>query len=58
MLKAMGNAPLPIGLSGAVSFDGTLNGRFRAPQVAGHLLATNFTYLYASDGECSGAARS
>ncbi len=46
MLKAMGNAPLPIGLSGAVSFDGTLNGRFRAPQVAGHLLATNFTYLY------------
>lgn len=47
MLKVMGNAPLPIELNGAASFDGTLNGRFRAPQVAGHLQATNFTYLYA-----------
>ena len=48
MLKAMGNAPLPIELNGAASFDGTLNGRFRAPQVAGHLQATNFTYIYTS----------
>ncbi len=48
MLKAMGNAPLPIELNGAASFDGTVNGRFRAPQVAGHLQATNFTYIYTS----------
>ncbi len=48
MLKAMGNAPLPIELNGAASFDGTLNGRFRAPTVAGHLQATNFTYIYTS----------
>jgi len=46
MLKAMGTAPLPMELDGAASFDGTVNGRFRAPQVAGHLQATNFTYVY------------
>jgi len=47
MLRAMGHAPLPIELEGTVSFDGTVNGRFRAPQLAGHLEATNFTYIYA-----------
>ncbi|MGA2905301.1 MAG: hypothetical protein ABSD98_15840, partial [Candidatus Korobacteraceae bacterium] len=46
MLTAMGNAPLPVELAGALSFNGTLNGRLRTPQVAGHLQATNFTYNY------------
>ncbi len=46
MLTAMGNAPLPIELGGAASFNGTLNGRLRTPQIAGHLQATNFTYIY------------
>ena len=46
MLKAMGNASLPIELNGTASFDGTFNGPYRAPQVAGHLQATNVTYIY------------
>jgi translocation and assembly module TamB len=46
MLKAMGSTPLPIELNGAANFNGTLSGRWRAPQVAGHLQATNFTYIY------------
>jgi len=47
MLTAMGNAPLPVELVGAASFNGTLNGRLRTPQIAGHLQATNFTYIHA-----------
>ena len=46
LLKAMSNGPLPIELDGTANFNGTLNGRWRAPQVAGHLQATNFTYIY------------
>ena len=46
LLSAMGNAPLPIELSGQATFDGTLSGRLRSPQVAGHVEATNFTYIY------------
>jgi translocation and assembly module TamB len=46
MLSAMGNAPLPIELAGSASFDGTLSGRLRSPQIAGHFEAANFTYLY------------
>ena len=46
MLTAMAAAPLPVELAGATSFKGTLNGRLRAPEIAGHLQATDFTYIY------------
>ena len=46
LLTAMGNAPLPVELGGSANFTGTLNGRIRTPQIAGHLQVTNFTYLY------------
>ncbi len=46
LLTAMGNAPLPVELGGSASFTGTLNGRIRTPQIAGHLQISNFTYLY------------
>ncbi len=46
LLTAMGNAPPPIELAGAARFNGTLSGRLRTPQIAGHLQATNFTYIY------------
>ena len=46
MVTAMGNPPLPVELAGGLSFNGTLNGRLRTPQIAGHLQATNFTYNY------------
>ena len=38
--------PLPIELAGQASFDGTLRGRLRSPDIAGHVQATDFTYLY------------
>ncbi len=46
MMSAMSNAPLPIELAGSASFNGTLGGPLRAPQIAGHVQATNFTYIY------------
>ena len=46
LLRAMGNAPLPVELAGEASFNGTLKGRLRAPQIAGNLQATNFSYIY------------
>ena len=46
MLTAMGNTPPPIELAGAASFSGTLSGRLRTPQIAGHLQATNFVYIH------------
>ncbi|MGA2369860.1 MAG: translocation/assembly module TamB domain-containing protein [Candidatus Korobacteraceae bacterium] len=46
MLTAMGNAPPPIELAGAAHFSGTLSGRLRTPEIAGHLQATNFTLIY------------
>ncbi len=46
LLTAMGAAPVPLELDGNLSFDGTVNGRLRAPQIAGHVQATNFAYLY------------
>ena len=48
LLAAMGNAPLPIELGGEAKFDGTLQGRLSSPQIAGHLQAANFTYIYTS----------
>ncbi len=41
-----GSAPLPIKLAGSASFNGTLSGRLRFPDIAGYIQATNFTYLY------------
>ncbi|MGC2111425.1 MAG: translocation/assembly module TamB domain-containing protein, partial [Candidatus Korobacteraceae bacterium] len=46
LLVAMGNTPPPVELGGELNFSGTLNGRLRAPQIAGHLQATNFTCVY------------
>ncbi len=46
LLSAMGNSPPPIELAGAASFDGTLSGRLKNPQIAGHVQASDFTYLY------------
>jgi translocation and assembly module TamB len=46
LLAGMGSAPPPFELGGTLSFDGTVNGRLRAPQVDGHLQATNFSVFY------------
>lgn len=46
LLAAMGAAPLPIELSGSINFAGTVNGRWSAPQIAGHLEANDFNYIY------------
>ena len=46
LLTAKGSPPPPIELAGAASFDGTLSGRLNDPQIAGHVQASDFTYLY------------
>ena len=46
MMAAIGNAAPPIELAGTASFNGTLGGRLRAPQLVGHVDATDFTYVY------------
>ncbi len=46
LLTAMGAAALPIELGGNANFTGTVNGRWSAPQIAGHVEATDFNYLY------------
>ena len=46
LLTAMGASSLPVELAGEAEFNGTLQGRIRQPEIAGHLQATNFTYLY------------
>lgn len=38
--------PLPVELAGNASFDGTVSGRLRTPQIAGQVQATNLTYVY------------
>ena len=45
-LSAMGNSPVPIELAGEAEFNGTLEGRLRELQIAGHVQASNFTYVY------------
>ncbi|HUI83126.1 MAG TPA: translocation/assembly module TamB domain-containing protein, partial [Candidatus Binatia bacterium] len=45
-LAAMRVTPPSVEFAGSASFSGTLNGRLRSPQIAGHLQATNFTYTY------------
>jgi translocation and assembly module TamB len=46
LLTAMGNAPPPVELAGEVNFTGTLSGRLKDPQIAGHVQASDFTYIY------------
>ncbi len=42
----LGGGVLPVDLAGEATFDGTLSGRLRSPQLAGHVQATDFTYFY------------
>jgi translocation and assembly module TamB len=56
-LTAMGSAPLPVELAGTASFNGTVNDRLRSPRIAGHLQATNFTYVYVPTPKLSSAQR-
>ncbi len=46
VLTAVGQAPMPVELSGQAGFTGTINGSLRSPEIAGHLQANQFTYLY------------
>ncbi|MGA9566522.1 MAG: hypothetical protein WBS19_13430, partial [Candidatus Korobacteraceae bacterium] len=49
LLSAMGQSSMPVDLSGRASFNGTLSGRLDRPDIAGHLLATDFTYVYTAE---------
>jgi len=46
VLTSLAHAPVPLELKGQAGFTGTINGSLRDPEVAGHLQATQFTYLY------------
>ena len=46
LLTAMGSPPPPVELAGMASFNGTLSGRLKDPQIAGHVQASDFTYIY------------
>jgi translocation and assembly module TamB len=46
VLTALDQAPMPVELSGQAGFTGTINGSLRRPEIAGHLQASQFTYLY------------
>jgi translocation and assembly module TamB len=46
VLNVVGQPSLPLDLGGEASFNGTVNGSTRDPQVAGQLRATGFTYVY------------
>ncbi len=46
LLTALGNAPPPLVLAGQASFNGTIAGRLQRPDIAGHVQATNFSYVY------------
>ena len=43
---ALGYAPSPIELAGEANFKGTVSGRLADSQIAGHVQASNFTYIY------------
>ena len=45
-VTALGYAPSPIELAGEANFKGTVSGRLPDSQVAGHLQASDFTYIY------------
>ena len=46
LLNALGSPPPPVELAGTATFNGTLSGRLKDPQIAGHVQASDFTYLY------------
>ncbi len=46
LLTAMGSPPPPVELAGIATFDGTLSGRLKDPQIAGHVQASDFSYVY------------
>ena len=46
LMSAMGQSAVPVELNGRASFNGTVNGRLDHPDVAGRLLATDFSYVY------------
>ncbi len=46
LLTAMGSPPPPVELAGGASFNGTVSGRLNDPQIAGHVEASDFTYIY------------
>ena len=46
LLSALGEPSVPIELNGRASFNGTLSGKLAHPDIAGRLLATDFSYVY------------
>lgn len=46
LLTAMGQSSVPVELNGRASFNGTMSGSLDHPDIAGRLLATDFTYVY------------
>ncbi len=46
ILNAFGQPALPVQLAGQASFHGTISGELRHPEIAGHLQATQFSYVY------------
>jgi translocation and assembly module TamB len=46
LLAAMGQSQVPVEINGRASFNGTVSGKLKNPDVAGRLLATDFSYLY------------
>jgi len=46
LLNAIGQSALPVELNGRASFNGTLSGKLDHPDIAGRLLATDFSYVY------------
>ena len=51
LLSALGSTPLPVELAGQASFNGTISGKVRSPQIAGQVQATNFVYVYTPAGK-------
>lgn len=46
ILNALGQPAVPIQLAGQASFNGTIHGDLRSPEIAGRLQASQFTYVY------------
>jgi len=47
LLSALGQPTVPLEINGRAGFTGTVSGRLTSPDVTGHLLATDFSYVYA-----------
>ena len=46
LLSAEGQSSIPVEIGGRASFDGTLSGKVKRPDIVGRLLATDFSYVY------------